>query len=47
MPAVTAAKEPDPYICDERALLYAARGNAQSAERFRSQAKTLRDGTRR
>jgi tetratricopeptide (TPR) repeat protein len=42
-----AAKEPDPYVYDELALLYAARGDAQSAAHSRAQAQALRDGTRR
>ncbi len=42
-----AAKAPDPYVYDELALLYAARGDAQNASRSRSQAQALRDGSRR
>jgi tetratricopeptide (TPR) repeat protein len=39
-----AAHEPDPYVYDELALLHAAVGNADAAERARARAKELRDG---
>lgn len=39
-----AADAPDPYVYDELALLHAAAGNAEAADRARARARELRDG---
>jgi tetratricopeptide (TPR) repeat protein len=39
-----AAGQPDPYVYDELALLHAAGGNADAADRARARAKELRGG---
>jgi tetratricopeptide (TPR) repeat protein len=39
-----AANDPDPYVYDELALLHAASGNAEAADRARARAKELRGG---
>lgn len=41
-----AAGEPDPYVYDELALLYAARGEADRAAQARAKAQELRSGRR-